>query len=142
MIFRGPVQPEIPYKPRSAAIKLTWCLYFFHKGKRHSSEEKEPLEEIEETIPHFSQAFKCQKKHHLGTEGKQPQHVATIQKCNNPCVLMSIFLSFGILICALSINMPLPSSKSLLWPCRVSLRVVTLTALMNSDMEPLPPALG
>lgn len=75
MILRGPVQPEISHKPRRAAIKFIWCLSFFHRGKSHSSEENGPLEVTEETMSHFSQAFKCQKKNHLRTKGKQPQHV-------------------------------------------------------------------
>lgn len=28
-----------------------------------------------------------------------------------------------------------------MWPCRISLRAVALTALMNGDVETLPPAL-
>lgn len=78
MILRAPVQPDISHEPRRAAIKLSWFLYSFHRGKRHSSEQRaeRPLEVTEETMPQcFSQAFKCQKKTSLETEGKQHQHV-------------------------------------------------------------------
>lgn len=68
MILRAPVQPDVSYEPRSAAIKFSWCLYSFHRGNRHSSEQRGegPLEVTEETMPCFSQAFKCQKKASLG----------------------------------------------------------------------------
>lgn len=68
VILRGLFQPEISYEPRNDAIKLIWCLYFFHRGKSHSSEEraKGPYEVTAKTMPLFSQAFKQKKKPSLG----------------------------------------------------------------------------